>query len=118
MQRTAIKEWFDFYYLITGEKYIFDGKDGKHLKLLLKKIERKVSEKGMEPNEENVIQSFKLLLKSITDEWILDNLEIAIVNSKFNSIYAKAIKHSPFTKAERISEIVRAKYSPNTERAA
>lgn len=97
---------------------MFDGKDGKHLKLLLKKIEAKVKEKGMEPTEENILNSFRMFLEAITDKWILDNLEIAKVNSSFNSLYVKAKQSSPFTRARGISDIVRDKYSSDTKRTA
>jgi hypothetical protein len=118
MHREAIAVWFDFYLLHTGERYVFDGKDGKHLKLLLKKIEAKVKDKGMDPTEENILNSFRGFLSTLKDTWILDNLEIAIVNSKFNSLYAKAIRNNPFTKGQQIDEIVRNKFSTDPKRAA
>lgn len=118
MFREATAAWFDFYTMHTGERYVFDGKDGKHLKLLLKKIEIKVKEKGLEPSEENVINSLKGFLSSLKDQWILENLEIAIVNSKFNSLYAKAVRNSPFNKGQQIDEIVRSKYGTGTKSAA
>lgn len=118
MYREAVGAWFDFYFLHTGERYVFDAKDGKHLKQLLKKVETKVKEKNLEPTEENILNSFKGFLQSLKDQWILDNLEIAIVNSKFNVIYAKAIRNSPFSKGQQIDEIIRNKYSSDPKRAA
>lgn len=118
MYREAVGAWFDFYFLHTGEKYMFGSKDGKHLKLLLKKIETKVKEKNLEPTEENILNSFKGFLSSLKDQWILDNLEIAIVNSKFNPLYAKAIRSNPFNKGQQIDEIVRNKYGADFKRAA
>jgi hypothetical protein len=118
MFRDATAIWFDYYLACTGERYMFDGKDGKHLKLLLNKIKLKVIEKGMEPTEENILNSFRGFLTAITDKWIFDNLEIAIVNSKFNSLYVKAKQSSPFTRAHGISEIVRAKHGADIKRTA
>lgn len=118
MFQQAIKEWFDFYFLQTREKYQFDGKDGRHLKSLLKKVENKCKEKGIDPTNENVLNSFRGFLFSLKDPWILENLEIAIVNSKFNSLYAKAKRSSPFTRAVDISEAVRAKYGTGTKGTA
>lgn len=118
MFREAIGAWFDFYHLHTGERYVFDAKDGKHLKLLLKKIEAKVKEKGLEPSDENVMNSFKGFLSTLKDQWILDNLEIAIVNSKFNSLYAKAVRNSPFNRGQQIDEIVKGRYGTGTKSAA
>jgi hypothetical protein len=70
-----------------------DGQQGKHLKLLIKKIEAKVKEVGMEVNEETMQNSFKGFLGLITDKWILENLDISIVNSKFNVLYSKASRN-------------------------
>ena len=117
MYRDAVGAWFDFYYLHTGERYIFDAKDGKHLKLLLKKIECKIKEKNLQPTEENILNSFKGFLNSLKDQWILDNLELAIVNSKFNVLYVKAVKNNPFNKGQQIDDLIRAKYGSDPKRA-
>lgn len=87
-----------------------DGQQGRHLKQLLKKIEAKVKEKGMEPTEDNILNSLKGFLNSIKDPWILDHLEISLINSKFNVLYSNAIKHSPFQNAQRISNIVEERF--------
>jgi hypothetical protein len=118
MYKQAITVWFDYYQTTTGHEYVFDGKDGKHLKLLLKKIETKVKQRQLDPTEENVLNSLKGFLSSLKDQWILENLEIALVNSKFNSLYAKAIRNNPFTKGQQINEIVNAKYRADPKRAA
>lgn len=117
MYKQAITIWFDYYRTITGQEYIFDGKDGKHLKLLLKKVEAKVKEKNMEPTEEIILNSLRGFLLSIQDKWILENLELSLVNSKFNSTYAKAVRNSPFTKGQQITDIVNAKYGADPKRA-
>jgi len=107
MYKSAVDAWFHFYRYHTGEEYVFDGKDGAHLKQLLKKIETKLKQKGFEVNEETVIATLKGLLNSLkNDRWILDHLELSIVNSKFNVIYSKAIKSNPFTAGDRIDDII------------
>lgn len=118
MFKQAITIWFDYYRTTTRNEYVFDGKDGRHLKFLIKKIETKVMQKGMDPSEENILNSLKGFLYSMKDQWILENLEIALINSKFNSLYAKAIRNSPFTKGQEINDIVNAKYRTDPERAA
>lgn len=105
-----IKIWFDFYRLKTGQEYVFDGMQGKHLKQLISKIKTKVTQKGIEPTDENVMNSFRGFLSHLNDSWILDHLEISLVNSKFNVIYAKAIKSNPFTSASRIDDIIEHKF--------
>jgi hypothetical protein len=104
--KPAVELWYEFYRLRTREEYVFDGKSGSHLKQLLKKVETKVKQKGMEPSLENIINSLRGFLHSIKDQWILDHLEISIINSKFNSIYVAAVKSNPFTAANRIDELV------------
>jgi hypothetical protein len=68
-----------------------DGSQGRHLKQLIKKVELKVIDVGMEASEENVLNSLKGFLYSITDQWIIDHLDISIVNSKFNQLYVRSI---------------------------
>lgn len=111
-----VKIWFDFYRLKTGQEYVFDGTQGRHLKQLIAKVKSKVSQKGIEPTDENVLNSFKGFLSHLNDQWILEHLEISIINSKFNVIYAKAVKSNPFSAASRIDDIVEARF--NNSRAA
>lgn len=109
--KQAIEIWFTFYKFHTGETYIFSGKDGLHLKQLLKKIELKVKERGLEPTEENILNSLKGFLNTVKDPWILDHLEVALINSKFNSLYVTAIKNSPIGIERAISEELRRYHS-------
>jgi len=111
MYKSAVVIWFTFYEHHTGEQYVFDGKDGRHLKQLLKKVEAKVKQKNMEPNEENILNSLKGFLNSVKDPWILEHLEVSLINSKFNSLYVNAVRNNPFTATDRISEIVRKRNS-------
>lgn len=110
MFKPAIDIWFTFYREKTGQEYVFDGKQGKHLKMLLNKIEIKVRQRGIQPTEENILNSFRGLLYSMNDQWVLDHLEISMVNSKFNIIYAKAVKSNPFNRANETENIVRARF--------
>lgn len=110
MFKKAIDVWFKFYRSKTGQEYVFDGMQGKHLKQLLKKIEVKVIQKGLEPTEDNIINSLNGLLQHMNDPWILEHLEISILNSKFNVVYAKAIRNSPFNSKSRIDDIIEHKF--------
>lgn len=106
MYKKAVDVWYVFYKHHTREDYVFSGKDGFHTKQLLKKIETKLRQKSMEPSEENILNSLKGFLNSIKDPWILDHLEIALINSKFNQLYLHAVRHNPFTASDRINDIV------------
>lgn len=101
--KPAIDIWFTFYKFHTGETYIFSGKDGMHLKQLLNKIKVKTVERGLEPTEENVLNGLKGFLNTVKDPWILEHLEVSIINSKFNSLYVRAIKDSPLGIREAIA---------------
>jgi hypothetical protein len=113
--KPSIEIWFFFYRQKTGEEYVFDGKSGFHLKQLLKKVETKVKQKGMEPSPENILNSLRGFLFSINDQWILDHLDVSLINSKFNVIYTNAVRQSPFTSASRIDDLVDLR---NSKRAA
>lgn len=111
LHHKAIEVWMDYYTQQTGQKYFFLGaKDGTAIKQLLTKVKAKCEEKSIDPTEENILNSLRGFLFSLKDQWILDNLEIAIVNSKFNSLYAKAIKSSPFGRRQQIDDILAGKY--------
>ena len=86
------KEIFEnFYSSKFKTNYIFTGaKDATNLKSLLTKIATKVKESEMEVTEENQLNGFKHYLESITDRWVLDNLSISLVNSKFNELFKSA----------------------------
>lgn len=107
MYQQAINIWFTFYKFHTGENYIFSGKDGKHLKELLKKVKLKTEERGLEPTEENVLNNLKMFLNTVKDPWILSHLEVALINSKFNSLYVSAIKNSPLGIERAIDNAIR-----------
>lgn len=106
MHKLFVTIWFDYYKAKTGQVYCMDGQQGKHLKLLIKKIESKVIERGMEVNDETMSNSFKGFLGMIQDKWILENLDISIINSKFNVLYSKAVRTNPFTAGDRIEQIL------------
>lgn len=110
MFKQAIQIWFQFYRARTGQEYVFDGMQGRHLKQLLKKIEVKVKQKGLEVNDENILNSLNGFLHHMKDSWILEHLEISIVNSKFNILYAKAVRNSPFNSKSKIDDIIEHKF--------
>ena len=81
--------YLEYFYNLKGEAYYWTAKDAGNIKHLVKKIQFKIKERQLEENEELIIRSFEHLLKKIDDKWILDNLSIAIINSKFNEIITK-----------------------------
>lgn len=102
----ALELWFTYYQDRKKERYCMDGKSGMHLKQLLKKLETRLKDKGYEANEDQILNALAVFLLSITDKWILDNLEISIVNSKYNVIISKAANGSPFVTSSRVADII------------
>lgn len=89
--KQSVDIWFKYYSDKTRQNYVMDGMQGKHLKQLLKKVEVKVRDIGLDATEENILNSFKGFLYSINDQWIIDHLDISIINSKFNQLYVRSI---------------------------
>lgn len=110
MYKEAVAMWFQFYRDKTGQEYYFSAIDGMHIKQLIKKVTVKTKAAGLEPTDENVINGFRGFLYSINDRWILEHLEIKNVNSNFNTLYVKAVRNNPFTKAEQYSQFAERKF--------
>jgi len=89
--RLKIKKVFlDFYKNETdGSNYYWSAKDSAALIRLIKKINLKIEERyPKNPNKDDfIIDGFTHLIYSITDKWILNNLSITIIDSKFNDIF-------------------------------
>lgn len=81
----------DFYFKATNENYYWTGKDAAKVKPLSNKILFKIKEKSSAKKEnydEDIVKGFKHLLSIIRDNWILSNLSMSIIDSKFNEIIA------------------------------
>lgn len=57
-----------------------------HIAKISAQLTAGMREKGIEPTSESVSANFRVLLGSIRNQWILDNLSPAIISSKFNEI--------------------------------
>lgn len=113
--KPCIEIWMSFYKNKTGHSYAFAAVDAANLKHLLKKIEFKVEDKGLECTPEMLINSLNGFLSSITDKWILEHLELKNVNSNFNTLYVKAINKSFINRAEQIDDIIAGRNSAGTK---
>ena len=92
-----IKDIFLVFYkeAVQGEEYYWTKIDGAKIKPLIGKILFKIQKKHEAkniPKKENydseIIEGFLFILNSITDEWMLRNLSLAIIDSKFNQIFS------------------------------
>lgn len=89
--RGECKDFFLSYYLKQkGEEYYWAVKDAANLIKLLSKVEFKVKEKnGVNYTNEEIYLGFCAILTNIKDNWILDNLSIPTINSRFNEIFSQ-----------------------------
>ena len=72
------------YRRLKNIEYYFTGKDAGQLELIYSKL--KYLNKG---SDKNIIEIWKHILTNINDKWVIENLSIPNVNSKFNEIVAK-----------------------------
>jgi hypothetical protein len=64
--------------------YVFDVREGKHLKDILKKITSLVKAKKEVFTDDNIEVAFRYIITNITDKWLLERFTIAKINSQFN----------------------------------
>ena len=89
--RGDCKNYFlDYYLQKKGSEFYWSTKDAANLNKLIAKVEFKVKEKnGSNYTNEDILVGFKLILSNIKDNWIIDNLSIPNINSKFNEIFTQ-----------------------------
>lgn len=76
-----------------GTEYYFEGKDAGAISRLIKKIQAKMPENERFENHA-IAENFKIFIEAIfnsgrVEKWIIDNLSLSIINSKFNEIYSQ-----------------------------
>lgn len=77
----------DFYRSKTKQKYYYDGKCAGSLKQITNKIKAVSGKEDL--TDQEILSGFKYILLNLNDEWVLNNLSIPIINSKFNEILNK-----------------------------
>ncbi len=81
----------NFYFEKTKGKYYWTGKDAGKCESLKTKLVFKIKEKNSakkEIEDHDICEAFRYLLSIVRDDWILSNLSMAILDSKFNEIIA------------------------------
>lgn len=79
-----------FYNDTFSEAYYWTAKDAGQMAQLMKKIKFSRESKGMPTDDVSLNESLGKLLCSIKDKWLLENLSVSNVNSKYNEIVASA----------------------------
>ncbi len=91
--KKLVSVWFDFFQKQFSVKPTYGAIEGNKIKSIQKKLKSKCEEFQMDWNLENAEQSFNQFLEvAITDKWLKENFQLAILDSKFDSIIIKALK--------------------------
>ena len=83
--------WHNYYYYMKGNKYRWSKRDEAHLKNIRVAIADQINSQV----REDIIAAFRRFLKSIVDPWILSKLELRLLDTKFNQLWADNIKKFP-----------------------
>ena len=82
--------WFYWFEEKKGIKPAFDGAEGKALKMIIKKLVEKARQRDAEDTPASIQNAFKWLLTRVeSDDWIFQNADLKLINSKFNPLIAK-----------------------------
>lgn len=105
---------FEAYYRErTALSFCWSEREHKALTELRDKIRQGLKDEGLPLTPEATTQNFRLLLSIISDPWILKNLSLSIINTKYNEIRAT------FAQQQRQGRDKRASYElDEIERAA
>lgn len=103
--------WMKYYKHKTGKEYYFCAKDAGSLTGLIDKIIFQLTEHQTPATDEIVTINMRAFLASITDKWVLENLELPIVNSKFNVLFKNAVNKSPEAATARLNDLVASKFA-------
>lgn len=95
-------EFMRYYEEQKGAKYYWLAKDA----VALNRIITKLLQNTKEPNDESVIEGFKIILQRLkaTDDFVFQNLNVGILDSKLVNLIAK-IKDSTETKSRELSDL-------------
>jgi len=104
---SILKQTFiDFYYEKNKIDYYWSAKEATNLNSLIKKLKFSIEKKeDVAPTNDQVLNGFKYILKNINDKWVLKNLSIAIINSKYNEIISQLTSGN--NKNANIDEVIR-----------
>lgn len=76
----------------TGEKYYWKAADGAQMKRLLNQLKFSREHRGLAISDKDLIDALQVFLDKITDNWMLANLSVPNISSKYNELVAQARK--------------------------
>lgn len=99
----------NFYREKKGVSYDWQGKDWGAVKGVIKKLKSNYHEKhGRDPTDDECFNAFAFVIRNINDDWIMENLEMALINSKFSTIKSKfKIKNIGSTNKTELEDWIR-----------
>lgn len=80
--------FIEYYNSINENEYYWKAKDAGSMSSILNAIKNGRKRKGLDNSDDNVLNALRFLLESISDQWILSNLSVSIIFSKYNEIVA------------------------------
>ena len=91
---TKAKKIFEPYFeKKTGEKYYWKAADGAQMKRLLSQLRFSRQNKGLSVEDEDLLSTLQIFLDKITDNWMLSNLSVSNISSKYNELVSQARKN-------------------------
>lgn len=91
---TRAKKIFEPYFeKKTGEKYYWKAADGAQMKRLLSQLRFSRQNKGLSVEDEDLLSTLQIFLDKITDNWMLSNLSVSNISSKYNELVSQARKN-------------------------
>ena len=82
--------FLDYYKKTFQNEYYWEVKDSVATKRIIKKIAYKVKAKTQaEATNEEILRSFQIVIESISDDWILANISVNLIDSKFNQLVSQ-----------------------------
>ncbi len=84
------KAFEDYYNEMFQAAYYWQAKDSVAMNSLIKKITNSRKTKGFPVDGNGIKEGWVAMLKSIRDEWLLNNFSVTIIDSKYNEIVAQA----------------------------
>ena len=88
---TKARELFELYFKgKTGEEYYWKAVDATQMKRLLSQLKFSRKNRGLTVENADLLNALQVFLNKITDNWILGNLSVSNISSKYNELVAQA----------------------------
>lgn len=76
----------------TGEKYYWKAADGAQMKRLISQLKFSRESRGLPTTDDDLLAALQVFLDKINDNWMLANLSVPNISSKYNELVAQARK--------------------------